>query len=281
MLPQAASEFYRAQQRLIVATLALTRREWAQMGAEFDASWAQVGPRLTILTASAQLGAARNGVRSVPATLDELGQSVDAEASVNVRNFAGVAADGRALDTLLYGAVIQAKTVEAQSAAERLTAGGRWLDMAVHTAVADAGRQAAQVDEFTRPRVGHVRAVNPPCCQRCAVLAGKWAKSDVAFQRHPRCDCFNIPTTDPRSITATLIGPEDVKDLTIAQRTAISDGADFNRVVNSHRAGKRDGLTTTEGAKRGQRRLTPEGIYRLAADRAEALRLLEAHGYLL
>jgi len=297
VLPQAASDLYRAQQRLTVATLALTRREWSRMGEDFDSSWAKVGPRVTLLTASAQAGAARNGIAAVPATLAELDQMVEAEAQASARAFAGYASDGRPLDSLLYGAVIEAKTVDANSAAERLAVGGKWLDMAVHTMVADAGRQAGQVDAFTRPKVGFVRAANPPCCQRCAVLSGKFSKSDVAFQRHPRCDCFNIPTTDPASITAPVIGPDDVKDLTQAQRQAIADGGDFNQVVNAHRAGARskNGLTTTEGAtrrgiagkalgaERGKRaaRLTPEGIYRIAADRPEALRLLKAHGYVL
>lgn len=296
VLPEAASNLYRAQQRLIVATLALTRREWASMGEDFDSSWGRVGPRLTLLTASAQVGAARNGIASVPATLAELDQMVEAEAQAQARSFAGFASDGRPLDSLLYGAVIEAKTVDANSTAERLTAGGKWLDMAVHTMVADSGRQAGQVDAFTRPKVGFVRAANPPCCQRCAVLSGKFSKSDVAFQRHPRCDCFNIPTTDPASITAPVIGPDDVKDLTQSQRRAINDGGDFNQVINAHRAGSRskNGLTTTEGAtrrgiagkalgaERGKRatRLTPEGIYRLASDRDEALRLLKAHGYI-
>lgn len=307
MLPQAASEFYAAQQRLIGATLALTRREWASMGEDFDSSWQRVGPRVELLTASAQIGAATNGIRSVPATLTELDQMVDADAQASARAFAGYASDGRPLDSLLYGAVIQAKTADVNSTQARLLAGGQWLDMAVHTMVADAGRQAGQVDGFSRRGVGFVRAANPPCCQRCSVLSGKFSKSDVAFKRHPRCDCFNIATTDPASITAPVIGPDDVKDLTKAQRRAIDDGADFNQVVNSHRAGARskNGLTTTEGVtKRGvagkrlisasgtegkvgrykkarSARLTPEGIYRIASDRDEALRLLKAHGYLL
>jgi hypothetical protein len=307
MLPQAASDYYEAQQRLVAATLALTRREWARMGDDFDLSWANVGPRVELLTASAQLGAARNGIASVPAVLSELDQMVEAEAQASARAFSGYASDGRPLDSLLYGAVVQAKTADVNSAQDRLLAGGQWLDMAVHTMVADAGRQAGQVDAFSRPRVGFVRAANPPCCQRCAVLSGKFSKSDVAFKRHPRCDCFNIATTDPASITAPIIGPDDVKDLTLAQRRAIDDGADFNQVVNAHRAGARskNGLTTTEGVtKRGiagkrlisasgeqgkvgryskakSARLTPEGIYRIASDRDEALRLLKAHGYVL
>lgn len=276
MLPLAASEFYRAQQRLTVATLALTRTAWARMDlGAVEATWAQVGPVLTTVVSSAQTGAARNGAAMVPAVLDELGQTVAPDAIVAPEAFAGFASDGRGLASLLEGAKVRA--VESGS----LELGGKWLDMAAHTMVSDAGRQSASVAGFARPRVGFVRVANAPCCQRCAVLSGKFTRAEAAFNRHPRCDCFNVPTSDPASITAPVIGPDDVKDLTASQRKAIADGADFNKVVNSHRAGKRNGLTTTEGAKRGAKRLTPEGIYRVASDRDEALRLLRSHGYVL
>lgn len=276
-LPQAASDFYRAQQRLIVATLALTRTAWQRMTLDdLDASWRDVGPVLTRVVAAAQLGAARNGAGYVGDTLDELGQSVEPEARVRVVAFAEFASDGRPLGSLLEGAKVRAKV------AQSLDAGGAWLDMAAHTQVQDAGRQAASVDMFTRPKVGYVRAVNPPCCQRCAVLAGRFYKVD-AFLRHPRCDCFMIPSTvaQPEGFGQS-VEPDQIKDLTKAQREAIADGADMNRVINSHRAGKRskDGMTTTELAKRGQKRLTPEAIYRVSSTREEALRRLSDNGYI-
>jgi hypothetical protein len=292
MLPQAASDAYRAQQRLTVATLALTRTAWAQMDFDnLDASWARVGPKVLTVVTQAQLGAARNGVTYVPDVLDELGQSVSPDGLVSASAFAGVASDGRPLGSLLVGAKIHTK--ESGS----LDSGRAWLDMVAQTMVADAFRQSAGVGTFVRKGAGYVRAANAPCCQRCAVLSGKFSRSDVPFKRHPHCDCINVPTTDPASITTAVIGPDDVKDLTRAQRKAIGDGADMNQVINSHRAGSRskNGLTTTEGATRrgiagktlgaarGKRaaRLTPEGIYRIASDRTEALRLLRQHGYVL
>ena len=92
--------------------------------------------------------------------------------------------------------------------------------------------------------------VNPPCCQRCAVLAGKHFKWNQGFQRHPRCDCRHIPFAESDPFDPGIhIGPDDVKDLTKAQRMAIDDGADMNQVINSRRAGSRRGLgmSTTEG----------------------------------
>lgn len=304
MLPPAASEFYRAQQRLIVATMATTRSVWRRMDlADLDASWARIAPVLTAVVTSAQQGAAVNGSAYVGAALAQQGQLVEPVAQVVPSAFSGYASDGRGLTSLLEGAKVYAK------GSQSLVASGSWLDMVVHTQVQDAGRQAAGVDIVTRPGIAYVRAVNPPCCQRCAVLAGRTESSLTAFKRHPRCDCFHVPhrANEPWPEGAG-VAVEDIKDLTKSQRKAIADGADMNQVINAHRANSRskNGLYTTEGVTRrgiaGRRliesggsvrgkgrystarvrRLTPEGIYRQAAgDRDEALRLLKANGYVL
>jgi hypothetical protein len=303
MLPQAVSDHYRAQQRLTLATLSAVKREWARMGDDLDASWRTVGPRVAALTAAAQVGAARDGMAYVPQALAQQGIAAPQVAAVDPRSFAGSATslDGLtygSLNDLLYGAVIHARTAPAESLQQRLTVGGKWLEGLFHTQVSDAARMSSSTTIAATTGVGWVRMVNPPCCQRCAVLAGKFFKSNEGFQRHPRCDCRHVPTTDAQWRDAgVFIGPDEVKDLTAAQRQAITDGADMNQVINSHRAGARskDLMTTTEGATRrgvagkalgagkGKRatRLTPEGIYRIASDRDEALRLLTAHGYLL
>lgn len=295
MLPQAVSDHYRAQQRLIVSTLALTRREWSAMGDDLDASWARVGPRLALLTASAQVGAARAGTSYVSDALDEQELPSTATARTNPAAFSGVAStlDGLtygSLDDLLYGAVVHARTAPAESLRERLDAGGKWLDALVHTQVADAARMAASTTIAATTGAGWVRMVNPPCCQRCAVLAGKFFKSNEGFDRHPRCDCRHVPTSEAKAgDVGILIGPDDVKDLSAAQRKAIDDGADFNKVINSRRVYKnRDGSFTPARSKDrmtttafGRRKLTPEGIYKVSATREEALKRLRDNGYFL
>jgi len=305
VLPQAARDLYLAQQRLTVATLGLTRREWAQMGPEFDASWATVGPRIVLLTSSAQLGAARNGAAYVPATLAELGQSVDPLGQVDPRAFADIASDGRPLDSLLYGGVTTAKTASRTMApADALAVGGKWLDMAIHTAVADASRGASGVAITARPGIGYVRMVNPPSCSRCSVLAGKFFKWNTGFQRHPRCDCQNVPSGETGAVGLTTEPPLDqITGLTKGDRKALGEGADLNQVLNAHRAFQ-GGMTTAEGVSRrgvfggyvrgsngsvtrrakgtaNPQRLTPNGIYRLASDRTEAVKLLKQFGYFL
>lgn len=265
MLPQAARDLHLAQQRLIAATLGLTRREWAGMGADFDASWARIGPRIALLTASAQMGAARNGAASVPMILAELGQSVDPWGEVDPRGFAGIASDGRPLDSLLYGGVTTAKTAaHTMSPVDALKAGGKWLDMAIHTQVADASRGAAGVAIAARPKIGWVRMVNPPCCSRCAMLSGKWFRYNEGFDRHPRCDCTHIPA---REMTDDLgFAPDDlIKDgkvtgITKVEKQAIADGGDAIAILNADRriydraTGKyrktRNDMWATEGTTR-------------------------------
>lgn len=239
------------------------------MGDDFDAGWKRVGPRLSLLVASAQLGAARDGAAYVPSVLEAQGQSVSPDADVVPHAFAGVAADGRPLESLLYGSVVHARTAQVDSLAARLDVGGSVLDMLVRTSVADAGRDAAMVGATVRPRVEWVRMVNAPCCKRCAVLAGRVYRYSQAFQRHPGCDCTMIPQTVAKPDAPGLaIGPGDVKDLTRKERQAIADGADFNATVNaSRKAG--DYLPPTR----------VDQITHRARSRADAVDALVEHGY--
>lgn len=289
MLPQAVSDHYRAQQRTLLRALAAVRSEWARMGQDFDSSWRGIGPRVVSLTAAAQVGAARDGIAYVPAALEEQDLPTETVGRPRALAFVGSATslDGLtygSLDDLLYGAVVHARTANVTSLPERLQVGGRHLERLVHTQISDAARMAASTTISATHGAGWVRMVNPPCCQRCAILAGKFFHSNGGFQRHPQCDCRHVPTNGARwTDVGADVKPDDIKDLTQAQRKAIAEGSDMNRVINSHRAGKRsdDLMSTFEAAKRGRRRLTPEGIYKVSATREEALRRLREHGYLL
>lgn len=126
----------------------------------------------------------------------------------------------------------------------------------------------------------------------------------------------NVPgdiTTNPRAAFGAMSSAEQDRVFGKAGAQAIRDGADMSQVVNARRGMQvasvfgRDVLVTTEGTttrgiagnrlgarfttqKRAQDRyrratnvrLMPEEIYREAgADRAEALRLLRLHGYVI
>lgn len=155
------------------------------------------------------------------------------------------------------------------------------FDRLVASLVQDAARAAESVAVAVRPDIYHVRYVNPPCCARCAVLAGRVYRYSDGFLRHPGCDCSMIPTTVAAPFAQT---PEDlfeagqVRGLSKADVEAIRDGADFGRVVNARRKGA--GMLESGHALTRGGRPTPAGIYRLASDRTEAVALLRRYGYI-
>jgi hypothetical protein len=200
--PQASRDFYGALQRFQLALVGIGRRLWRQvLPGDLDGSWQRVAPQLVAYTAGAQLAAARTAADYVPAVLAETGQRDDPDARVRPEAFAGTAYDGRPLDTLLEGGIRQAKAkmkgtitrdgdvttyTPGAGAQEAMIGGRQWLETALRTVVTDAARDATAVQIATRGGVGWVRQVNPPCCSRCAVLAGKWFAWNQGFLRHPR-----------------------------------------------------------------------------------------------
>lgn len=304
-IPEATTRHYARQQRLTAATLIAARREWAKVTrGDFDAAWQRVGPRLLILLAGTQHAAARDAAtRYVPAVLDELGIDGSAVADVDPHAFAGIASDGRPLDSLLYEPVIRTKEQLAAGAslAEAAISGRSQLEMIFQTQLADAGRGAAHVGMVARPAVTrYVRMLNTPSCSRCAILAGRVYRLQTAFARHPRCDCRHIPTTeniakdlttDTDAYFKSLNRSEQDRIFTKAGGEAIRSGADIGQVVNARRGMySADGrLLTREGTTRrgsagkrlkGRQRLMPETIYSEARDREHAIELLRQHGYL-
>ena len=123
----------------------LVEREWRGVGEDFDAGWPRVGPRITTLLAAAQVGAAIDGAASVPVALEQSGYPLRQVARVSPAAFAGVASDGRRLDSLAYGAVVKARAVGATCLAGRLRAGSALLHRATHLQGPDAGRAAPQL----------------------------------------------------------------------------------------------------------------------------------------
>lgn len=332
MLPPAPRNYYALQQRVNKTARNEVARLWRQMGSDFEAGWRRVGPQILTVISAAQLSVARESVPYLSNLAEQTTES-DVLGALNPVALAGVASDGRPLDTLAYGAVV--RSGEAYNAGatqtQALKSGGKWLDMMTTLQVADAARTATSIGACVRPEWGgYVRYLNPPSCSRCAVLAGKWFKWNTGFDRHPRCDCQHFPAKNASYAESEgFIGnPDDawrnghVKDLTKKQRMALEDGADLSQIINARRGmstttqikgtrfdftlegttkrgvyGRSDvaagaGYTATNVGQRGyvknyierrtqRSRITPETIYRIASDRADAVRLLRAYGYIL
>ena len=306
-IPPAISHHYALVREQEAHALATVTRYWHRLGPNWiGQAWAERIPTVTAAVTAAQRTAAASALVSGALALGQQDQWADPDGIVDPDAFAGLAADGRSLDTLLRGPAITARTLiaDGMEPAEALAAGGRQLSMMVLTEIADAGRGAAGVQIAARPRVGYVRMLNPPSCSRCVVLAGRFYRWNQGFLRHPRCDCRHVPTMvtdqaeafaeglidDPYEAFERMSEAEQNRVFTNAGAQAIRDGADMYQVVNARRGMKYRGAFTTEGTskygwagqllRKGQKRMTPETIYRLNPNREQAVEALRAQGYI-
>lgn len=223
--------------------------------------WDLIVNGLTLTVAAIQ-------VESAQAASDYMATLIGSPVSpVNPRAFAGsaVTADPEGLassplSSYLYGAVVHARGLYGSGAddAQIAEAGEAWLSMLVRTQVADAARMATATAVVATPKAHWYRVIQPPCCQRCAVLRDRTFAWNSTFQRHPRCDCMVgglVTDSDPPPSGIEL---DDIRDLTKAQREAVSMGADLNQVINARRGtytrtinGKSVQFTTEGTTKRG------------------------------
>lgn len=302
MIPEAAVAHYKQMQRLQGLVVLAGAQLWGEVSlTDLSGSWAAQVPLLVPVLTGVQVKAAAAGASYGAATLAEQGLYEAPQHFVNPQAFGGIASDGRSLEGLLYGAVPHVKTLIAggMDPAQALDQGGKFLTTLTRTQVADAGRGAAGVDTATKRQVAYVRMLNPPSCSRCSILAGRVYRWNAGFQRHPKCDCVHVQTTqvkaaeteglvhDPYEYFKSLSPEEQDRNYTKAGAAAINDGADIFQVVNSRRGVKPGGLVTTEGtSKRGNfgrqgPRATPEAIYAKGLSRTETLAELERYGYIL
>lgn len=314
MTPTSASRHDRRLARLHAVTVAAVRRAWGRMSP--SGSWEtqyrdDVGPKVTALVVAAQIAATRESDNYVAEVLNELAFGPEtAPGVVRPMSLAGVAGDGRPVESLLASSVgrarATAKTVRSEAALEDAL---QFMEMVTQTILADTARAAEEAAMAQRPWVaGYVRVAEPDACSRCITLAGKFYLFNEGFLRHPRCRCNHLPAPDDPERVKTLIGinapdryfeslseAEQDRIFTKAGAEAIRNGADMSRVVNARRGMRkaqiagRDVLVTSEattrrGRRAGQKRgvrLMPESIFAIAGDdRDEAIRLLRLHGYL-
>lgn len=296
---RAAEAHYAYEQRATAAAVRAAETAWSQVStADLDSSWAAVERRLLLSVVTAQLAAARDADPYLTASIEAQGYTDDPVAQLKPSGFIGMAGDGRPLDTLLAEPLIGVKQSigNGVAPAQALESGGSRLAMLAATVVQDIGRSAEMAGLQTRPKVtGYVRVLTPPSCSRCTILAGRWYRKSTGFQRHPRCDCRMLASSEADAPAHTVnpyiaFARGEVRGLTKAEELAISEGSDVAQVVNARRGLARSGMTTSEGTSRrglaggrlqGRQRLTVEAIVRLSSDRNQLLRLLKAHGYIL
>lgn len=261
---------------------------------DLTGSWeALVGPRIIETVAAGQAAAAALTDPYLSAMVAAEGADPRVGSRVRPAAFAGYAADGRTLDTLLYLPVITTKQAigAGLSDTEAMLRGLNQLLRITASEVTSAGRTATGAGIAARRTIqGYIRIAASPCCARCAILGGKEFGWNAGFQRHPRCDCYHMPAvlvargrrgsrletrtppgavTDPRAYFNSLSRREQERLFTIAGARAIRDGADVTSVVNARR-----GMYTST-AYRQRVRATREGTSRrgafFRAERARAI----------
>lgn len=266
-LPSSAEAYAAAQRLEMNRAVAAVKRQWRRMGPEFDQSYYRLEPTLLAVVRTAQERLTSGAAEFIPTVLDEQGIKAVPFARVSTLPLIGVAGDGRPVDSLLYGAVTGAKTAVGNGSTPfaALRSSGQWLTTAVGTLLSDTARQSEALHSGVRPVTGYVRMLNAPSCSRCVVLAGKFYRRNTGFQRHPKCDCRHIPSTesiagdmtvDPIAYFDSLTKAEQDKTFGATGGEALRSGANMNQVVNARRGmqtsqiGGRKILTTTEGTTR-------------------------------
>lgn len=291
-LRRQAALGYRAARDVLQLWAAVDRQD-------ISGSWRASLPAVRGVVDSAQAIAAASSGPYVHDVLAAYEAELASDGAVRPESLAGIASDGRSLDSLLYQpAVATLFSLSRGEGVERSMATGRFaLETIVRTQVADAGRTGDSVAMAARPAVkGWARALTVPSCSRCVLLAGRVSRWNVAFKRHPGCDCRMIPAvedvaddliTDPMAYFNSLDAAEQDRVFTAAGAQAIREGADISRVVNARAGmstatqGVAAGLQVTTTGARRRIRLMPEAIFKIAeGNRDEAIRLLRVHRYL-
>jgi hypothetical protein len=291
----AAREHARARTRLAMRLRQEAHRAWSLVDPQnISASWTAQLPRLVLLLTGGQHAAAVTADRYITEALTAQGMSPATQGRVDATRLAGIASDGRPLDSLLVQPGITAKVALAggHTLDRAMASGDALAQLIAHTQVTDAGRVADQVALTSRPHAaGYVRMVAGGACSRCIVLAGRWYRWNAGFERHPHCSCVGIPAaedhpgdlaTDPRKAFDAMSAAEQDKTFTKDGAEAIRGGANIGKVVNARR-----GMYTAGGHRftheaAGRRpRLMPEQIMADAKNRDDAIQLLKLHGYIV
>ncbi len=265
-------------------------------------SWAASMRSFLPAVYASQYAAATLGASYTADALADQGLWVPPSAWVDPTGFVGSAPDGRSLEGLLQSPVIHAKMAigNGVKAEKAVRAAMGVLGQILIGLVADVSRQAASVDIAARTGVGYVRLPNGDSCGRCIPLLGKFYRWNQGFKRHPRDDCYHQPTTagaaqahasDAYDAFNAMSRADQDREFTPGGAQAIRDGADLYQVANSQRRRTASGMFTLEGTSHrgnagrllndGQRRMTPDAIYKTSRTREDALQALRDQGYIL
>ncbi|MCO6011423.1 hypothetical protein NE236_41385 [Actinoallomurus purpureus] len=266
---QLARQQYTEQQALVRQTAVIAQSQWRRIDRHsISDSWRDLLQGLLRALTGTQYTAAQHGAGYVERIVRVSGTVPQTTGRVVPQALAGIASDGRDLESLLETPLIGVfEDLQGGVDVDRaLHSGMDNLITIVATQVADAGRVATGIGMVNDGAIaGYERFVNLPACGRCVILAGRLYSHSTGFLRHPRCDCLMLPVTHeewrnanvdntPEDLFASMSEAEQRKAFGKAGARAIRDGADIGQVVNARR-----GVATAAGP--GGRRIvyTTEG----------------------
>ena len=204
---ELALAFQAAQARRARLTANEVQRLWRQLDRrDLSGSWsASVGPQIVRAVTAGQLMSAGAADGYVDEVVDAEGADPLREGRVRAQSFAGLAADGRSLDSLMLLSLITTKQGIAGglSTDDALMRGLRQALRLGSSEAMQAGRAAVGASMAGKRTIqGYVRVVQPPACARCILLAGKEYGWNKGFQRHPRCFPAGVVVAGPWSQAA-------------------------------------------------------------------------------
>lgn len=296
-MPTPAEVWQQRQRRVASSTAAAVLGAWKQVVlGDVQRSFEAALPDLVALTVVGQVAAAAGADLYVKNVLAADGLAPDRVATVTPQRFAGITSDGRTLPGLLTQPLIRLLYLRTKGADDATAlAGGRLsLQTLVSTEIYDTGRDAVSVSAaLDRQVTGYVRQVSLPACSRCVVLAGKFFRRNAGFDRHPRCDCMHVPSTqvrradqqsdqDPHDLFRRMSRSEQDRAFGANNAEVIRRGGDIGQVVNARRGMATAGDNwTTANARKGQRRPSPGFLLKQSGDDPEKFALaLDRAGYL-
>ncbi len=285
--------YYLAHMGLLTSLSRIVTSLWGGVDpGDATRSWSRrrVGEQLFVAVSLAQHAAASAAVEFVGDAVREQNHQPDPSGVVQPRALAGVASDGRKLESLLLQPLIEVEAAVKAGADPELAhrRAGDTLDRIARSEVTDAG-QVAETTAITADRsvTGWVRMLAPGSCGRCAILAGKHYRWNAGFLRHPGCRCRHVPAvedradevmTDPHLYFRSLSEADQNRLFGAGGAEAIRLGADIFKVVNVQT--RNAGLGVAGRDSRVGRSMPAALIRRAGGDRDEAIRLLTAFGYI-
>jgi len=250
-LPRSATEQGRHLRRLSNRAVKAALLVWrSNRSDDFNQSFADSSLAMLSALDSGQSAIADYMAATTPDVMADMGSRSLGSASYgpDLSQLTGYAGNGEDTFDNLWSSVLRGKqwVAKGYDAATALTMIESDMEKRMRSILSDTARTSSLLTARSLASTArYIRALTPPSCGRCVVLAGT-DSGRTAFERHPRCDCIAVWSTD-ESVLAThytsagdylnSLDDDDLADAlgSKANARAYRDGADVSQLVNAYR----------------------------------------------